>query len=61
MAGSQSGLTKMFSFYNELCSGDNITRKVKTVRITVTHLILERGHTQNEADPVHALIESNTN
>jgi hypothetical protein len=54
-----------FCFYSDNCSGQNRNRFVfgmyaryaKIKKITITHRFLEQGHTQMEADSVHALIE----
>lgn len=58
---------KEFRFWSDNCAGQNRNRIVfafytyaaKKYGITIVHRFLERGHTQNEADSVHALIERN--
>lgn len=58
---------KEFRFWSDNCAGQNRNRIVfafytyaaKKYKITIVHRFLERGHTQNEADSVHALIERN--
>lgn len=58
---------KEFRFWSDNCAGQNRNRIVfafytyaaKKYGVTITHRFLERGHTQNEADSVHALIERN--
>jgi len=54
-----------FSFYSDNCSGQNRNRFIYAAyahfaaqhRVSVTHRFLEPGHTQMEADSVHAQIE----
>lgn len=56
---------KEFRFWSDNCAGQNRNRIVfsfftyaaRKFGVTITHRFLERGHTQNEADSVHALIE----
>ncbi|KAI8435869.1 hypothetical protein MSG28_004078 [Choristoneura fumiferana] len=56
---------KRFLFWSDNCSGQNRNRVVystymflsKKYNVDITHRFLERGHTQNEGDSVHALIE----
>lgn len=58
---------KEFRFWSDNCADQNRNRIVfafytyvaKKYSITIVHRFLERGHTQNEADSVHALIERN--
>lgn len=62
----KEGITE-FRMYSDNCSGQNRNRFVfgayvlaslKFKNIKITHTFLECRHTQNEADSVHALIES---
>lgn len=61
---SQAGIQN-FYFFSDYCGGQNRNRIVflayiqaaKDFNVTITHTFLERGHTQNEGDSVHALIE----
>ncbi|CAG4936711.1 unnamed protein product [Colias eurytheme] len=54
-----------FNFISDNCGGQNRNRIVflayllaaRNFKVTITHTFLERGHTQNEGDSVHALIE----
>lgn len=54
-----------FLFWSDNCSGQNRNRVVysmfltlsKQFNVNITHRFLEQGHTQNEGDSVHALIE----
>lgn len=56
---------KDFRFWSDNCAGQNRNRIVffmylyvsNTFKVDVCHRFLEKGHTQNEADSVHALIE----
>jgi hypothetical protein len=56
---------KEFSFFSDNCAGQNRNRFVfgayayfaKKYGVSIQHSFLEAGHTQNEADSVHALIE----
>lgn len=58
---------KEFRFWSDNCAIQNRNRIVfsfytyvaKKYGVTISHRFLERGHTQNEADSVHALIERN--
>lgn len=60
----QAGI-KDFRFWSDNCAGQNRNRIVffmymyasKTFNIDVCHRFLEKGHTHNEADSVHSLIE----
>ncbi|KAL4709196.1 hypothetical protein ACJJTC_008124 [Scirpophaga incertulas] len=60
----EKGVTD-FRFWSDNCSGQNRNRIVfslylfaaKTFGVTVTHRFLEKGHTQNEGDSVHATVE----
>ncbi|XP_055705258.1 uncharacterized protein LOC129803000 [Phlebotomus papatasi] len=60
--------TKHFIFWTDNCPAQNKNKCLaafygwmcKTFKIDITHRYLERGHTQNEADSVHALIERKT-
>lgn len=62
--GSWRGV-KDFRFWSDNCAGQNRNRIVfslymfvaKKLGITVTHRFLEKGHTQNEGDNVHATVE----
>lgn len=57
--------TKEFRFWSDNCAGQNRNRFVffvylfaaKKYKVSITHRFLEKGHTQNEGDSVHALIE----
>ena len=61
---SQNGVTQ-FSFFTDNCGGQNKNRTivgmyihaVRMFKVTIEHYYLERGHTQNEGDSVHANIE----
>ncbi|CAG9793806.1 unnamed protein product [Diatraea saccharalis] len=54
-----------FRFWSDNCAGQNRNRFVfamflfaaKKFNVSITHHFLEKGHTQNEGDSVHALIE----
>lgn len=54
-----------FRFWSDNCAGQNRNRIVyyfymyaaKMYNVSITHRFLEKGHTQNEGDSVHALIE----
>jgi len=54
-----------FSFYSDNCGGQNRNRFVFAMweyaayklKIKITHRFLEKGHTQNEGDSMHATIE----
>lgn len=54
-----------FRFSSDNCAGQNGNRIVfalyllaaKEFGVTVTHRFMEKGHTQNEGDSVHALVE----
>lgn len=54
-----------FRFWSDNCAGQNRNRFVfamflfaaKKFNVSITHRFLEKGHTQNEGDSVHALIE----
>lgn len=56
---------KDFRFWSDNCTGQNRNRIVfslylfvaKNYGVSVTHRFLEKGHTQNEGDSVHATIE----
>lgn len=56
---------KEFRFWSDNCASQNRNRIVfsfytyaaKKYGVKITHRFLERGHTQNEADSVHATIE----
>jgi hypothetical protein len=56
---------KEFIFYSDNCSGQNRNRFVFSMyvlaankyNVKITHRFLEKGHTQNEGDSVHACIE----
>ncbi|XP_039755887.1 uncharacterized protein LOC120630653 [Pararge aegeria] len=56
---------KDFRFWSDNCAGQNRNQIVffmylyvsNTFKVDVCHRFLEKGHTQNEADSVHALIE----
>lgn len=56
---------KNFKFWSDNCAGQNRNRIVfsaymyaaKKFKISITHTFLEKGHTQNEGDSVHSLIE----
>ncbi|CAH2096785.1 unnamed protein product [Euphydryas editha] len=56
---------KEFRLWSDNCAGQNRNRIVfslymyvaKKLGVTVTHRFLEKGHTQNEGDSVHATIE----
>ncbi|KAL0830185.1 hypothetical protein ABMA28_003642 [Loxostege sticticalis] len=47
--------TKEFRFWSDNCASQNRNRFVFFV--SITHRFLEKGHTQNEGDSVHALID----
>ncbi|CAG9769804.1 unnamed protein product [Ceutorhynchus assimilis] len=57
---------KKIVFYSDNCGGQNRNRFVfsmfahasKTIKVQILHRFLERGHTQNEGDSMHATIES---
>lgn len=57
---------KEFSFYSDNCGGQNRNRflfsmweyAAFTLKIKITHTFLEKGHTQNEGDSMHASIEN---
>ncbi|KAL4720988.1 hypothetical protein ACJJTC_014342 [Scirpophaga incertulas] len=61
---SQKGFEN-FNFFSDNCGGQNRNRIVflsylqaaKDFNVTIIHTFLERGHTHNEGDSVHALIE----
>lgn len=54
-----------FRFWSDNCAGQNRNRIVfalyllasKEFGVTITHRFMEKGHTQNEGDSVHALVE----
>lgn len=54
-----------FSFYSDDCAGQNRNRFVYSMweyaafiyKVNIKHTFLEKGHTQNEDDSVHATIE----
>lgn len=54
-----------FRFWSDNCAGQNRNRIVfamythaaKEFGVTITHRFLEKGHTQNEGDSVHSVIE----
>lgn len=54
-----------FRFYSDNCSGQNKNRYLFAMylyvtmkyKVNITHRFLERGHTQNEGDSIHACIE----
>ncbi|CAH1640749.1 unnamed protein product [Spodoptera littoralis] len=56
---------KEFRFWSDNCAGQNRNRFVfflytycaKKFNVSIKHRFLEKGHTQNEGDSVHALIE----
>lgn len=56
---------RQFRFWSDNCPGQKRNKIVfgfyawwsKLLNITITHRFLEKGHTQNEADSVHATIE----
>ncbi|XP_022824803.1 uncharacterized protein LOC111355254 [Spodoptera litura] len=60
-----AGGAKKFLFWSDNCAGQNRNRVVysfymyisKCYGIDITHRFMEQGHTQNEGDSVHALIE----
>ncbi len=57
--------TKEFKFFSDNCGGQNKNKTIvamylhasRTFNVKITHYFLERGHTQNEGDSVHATIE----
>ncbi|KAF0699609.1 Uncharacterized protein FWK35_00038188 [Aphis craccivora] len=57
---------KDFSFYSDNCGGQNRNRFIfamweyaaAKLKVKITHTFLEKGHTQNEGDSVHACIEN---
>lgn len=54
-----------FSFYSDNCAGQNRNRFIYSMweyaafihKVNIRHTFLEKGHTQNEGDSVHATIE----
>lgn len=56
---------KEFFFYSDNCTGQNrniimyamYSAMAEQHSITITHRFLEMGHTQNEGDAMHALVE----
>ncbi|XP_055912304.1 uncharacterized protein LOC129946218 [Eupeodes corollae] len=54
-----------FHFWSDNCGGQNKNKVLfgffgwasKNFKVNITHRFLEKGHTQNEGDSVHALIE----
>ncbi|KAJ8732654.1 hypothetical protein PYW07_015253 [Mythimna separata] len=56
---------KEFRFWSDNCAGQNCNRFVfslyvyaaKKFNISITHRFLQKGHTQNEGDSVHSVIE----
>lgn len=56
---------KEFSFYSDNCAGQNRNRFIYsmweyaayTIKVNIVHTFLEKGHTQNEGDSMHATIE----
>lgn len=56
---------KDFRFWSDNCAGQNKNRIIialcrhvaKKFGVTITHRFLEKGHTQNEGDSVHSVIE----
>ncbi|KAL4713801.1 hypothetical protein ACJJTC_012318 [Scirpophaga incertulas] len=61
---TQNGVEE-FRFWSDNCAGQNRNRFVffiytycaKQFNVSIKHRFLEKGHTQNEGDSVHALIE----
>lgn len=61
----KDGVTE-FIFYSDNCGGQNRNRflfsmweyAAFTLKAKITHRFLERGHTQNEGDSMHACIEN---
>ncbi|KAL4716554.1 hypothetical protein ACJJTC_010218 [Scirpophaga incertulas] len=61
---TQNGVEE-FRFWSDNCAGQNRNRFVffiytycaKKFNVSIKHRFLEKGHTQNEGDSVHALIE----
>lgn len=59
-----SGITK-FNFWSDNCGGQNKNKIIfsfyiwiaQKLHVDISHKFLEKGHTQNEGDSVHALIE----
>lgn len=57
---------KEFCFYSDNCGGQNRNRFIFamweyaafTLKVKITHRFLEKGHTQNEGDSMHACIEN---
>lgn len=57
--------TKEFSFYSDSCPGQNKNKYlfafynyvVQKYNIKIKHTFLEKGHTQNEGDSIHSVIE----
>lgn len=57
---------KEFCFYSDNCAGQNRNRFIFamweyaafTFKVKITHRFLEKGHTQNEGDSMHACIEN---
>lgn len=56
---------KEFSFYSDNCGGQNRNRFIYsmweyasfTLKVKISHIFLEWGHTQNEGDSVHSCVE----
>lgn len=70
MQSKIDGGTKQFKFWSDNCSGQNRNRIVfalyqyivqKYDVESITHRFLEVGHTQNEGDSVHSVIEGASN
>lgn len=57
---------KRFIFYSDNCGGQNRNRflfsmfncAANSLKVDITHRFLEKGHTQNEGDSMHAVIEN---
>lgn len=56
---------KELSFYSDNCAGQNRNRFIYSMweyaayslKVNIMHTFLEKGHTQNEGDSMHATIE----
>lgn len=56
---------KEFSFFSDNCAGQNRNRNIAALylycainyKIKIRHTFLEKGHTQNEGDSIHSVIE----
>lgn len=54
-----------FKFYSDNCGGQNRNRFLFVIyvfasvkyKVTIKHRFLEKGHTQNEGDSIHAAVE----